>query len=557
MPPSARKSSIGAARRAGQKSHVPYRGDDPFVGRKTGISIQPVLRNSDGFEPFDQILGQGLPARKRKKKSVHEDEDEDDNDEDQYDEDGEMSMDVDSPVQNYSNTRRPNTPRTPRAASRASEVDFDEVPSPRPRSVRNQTPGPTPLRSAAGPSRLTAQELIDQDEDSDDYGGSGGDLGGDDPPQPDSPREFSFTEMDTTRNEDDDEEQIEDPPISSPKRAKNTATEVNEAEENGDEDQGMDDMDMTPPESFDEEPEQPKSPPKKQAKRATEKPKAPVKYKLQKENREVPEGVRRSQRQPIAPLEWWRNEKYEFGGREPDGGPVLVPRIKAVIRIPSEPVVPLGSKRRSRRRASTAARKNEQVKIVEKIVEVQVDHANPEEGWDDETETQVAVTAYPRDDEVTRRIAFTAKMFKPTAAANNAWFFQKIFGDGDFIAAGQILIPPRGRKPSKPSKDNTFIFYVIEGAVNLKVHNTSLIVAAGGMFMIPRGNTYFIENIAERDAKLFFTQARKMREGEGDDDGGGGDGEGGAPVVQRAASAAVNGMAPRVNDVRRGVSMHV
>ena len=27
--------------------------------------------------------------------------------------------------------------------------------------------------------------------------------------------------------------------------------------------------------------------------------------------------------------------------------------------------------------------------------------------------------------------------------------------------------------------------------------------------MVPRGNTYFIENISNRDAKLFFTQARK------------------------------------------------
>jgi len=37
-----------------------------------------------------------------------------------------------------------------------------------------------------------------------------------------------------------------------------------------------------------------------------------------------------------------------------------------------------------------------------------------------------------------------------------------------------------------------------------------MILATGGMFMVPRGNTYFIENICERDAKLFFTQARKV-----------------------------------------------
>jgi centromere protein C len=77
------------------------------------------------------------------------------------------------------------------------------------------------------------------------------------------------------------------------------------------------------------------------------------------------------------------------------------------------------------------------------------------------------------------------------------------------------------------------VFYVIEGAVNLKVHDTTLVLATGAMFIVPRGkpsspfhqilsinhrlipichpgNTYFIENIGDRDAKLFFTQARKV-----------------------------------------------
>ena len=42
-------------------------------------------------------------------------------------------------------------------------------------------------------------------------------------------------------------------------------------------------------------------------------------------------------------------------------------------------------------------------------------------------------------------------------AANSDFMFQKTFGDGDFIAAGQLLIPPHGEKPSKGTKDNTFV----------------------------------------------------------------------------------------------------
>ncbi len=93
-------------------------------------------------------------------------------------------------------------------------------------------------------------------------------------------------------------------------------------------------------------------------------------------------------------------------------------------------------------------------------------------------------------------------------AADHNWSFDKIFGDDEFIAAGQLIIPPKGRKPSKAAKDNTYvsffflsslsassttcsqIFYVIEGAVNLKIHNTSMVLATGGMFMVPRGRPH-------------------------------------------------------------------
>lgn len=106
---------------------------------------------------------------------------------------------------------------------------------------------------------------------------------------------------------------------------------------------------------------------------------------------------------------------------------------------------------------------------------------NPEEGWDDDTDPTGIVLDYVTKDEVSRRafplisfsfivhhlltryglwytgIAYTAKMIDPKPAANNDWYFQKVFGDGEFIAAGQLRIPPRGRKPSKGTKDNTYV----------------------------------------------------------------------------------------------------
>ena len=54
-------------------------------------------------------------------------------------------------------------------------------------------------------------------------------------------------------------------------------------------------------------------------------------------------------------------------------------------------------------------------------------------------------------------VAFTSKMLDPRPTANGDWSFQKVFGDADFIAAGVLVIPPKGRKPSKGTKDNTYV----------------------------------------------------------------------------------------------------
>ena len=97
MPTSARKSSI-SGRRGLQKAHIPYRGDNPEVGKKTGIAVQHVERKSDGFEPFEELMqrADGLtpPQKRGRKKSLAlVDQQERDYDDE---EDGEQSMQLDS-----------------------------------------------------------------------------------------------------------------------------------------------------------------------------------------------------------------------------------------------------------------------------------------------------------------------------------------------------------------------------------------------------------------------------------------------------------------------------
>ena len=130
--PAAPRKSTGNTR---NKKHIPYRHDDLQHGKRTGMAVDVIDRNSDDFEPFDKILSQAdtrTPPRVKgtKRKSVlpspvYEDED------------GEMSMDMASPIPYFSSQRArvPENLIPPGPSARTSyfspEVDFDEVPSPR------------------------------------------------------------------------------------------------------------------------------------------------------------------------------------------------------------------------------------------------------------------------------------------------------------------------------------------------------------------------------------------------------------------------------------------
>lgn len=107
------------------------------------------------------------------------------------------------------------------------------------------------------------------------------------------------------------------------------------------------------------------------------------------------EGVRRSTREHIKPLEWWRGERYVYGrDRSTTPGPVYVAPIKEIMRIPKEPAIPLGSKRkRSSGRARSKSRMVEQPPV----------GYNPEEGWDDNTSDIGVILEYPGGEDKERR----------------------------------------------------------------------------------------------------------------------------------------------------------
>ncbi|KDQ16678.1 hypothetical protein BOTBODRAFT_172794 [Botryobasidium botryosum FD-172 SS1] len=135
----------------------------------------------------------------------------------------------------------------------------------------------------------------------------------------------------------------------------------------------------------------------------------------------------------------------------------------------------------------------------------------PEEGWDHATKEVGVVLDYETKAEVRRRIALSSAVVpsRPSYRLENIGF-DKLFGDEDYIAAGILVIFAGKEKSRKCVKDNTYVYYCMEGVVQVNIHTNDFVIAPGGVFMVPRGDNYSIKNIAGRDARLFFAQGRMV-----------------------------------------------
>ncbi|KAK0547450.1 mitotic fidelity of chromosome transmission- protein [Tilletia horrida] len=268
-------------------------------------------------------------------------------------------------------------------------------------------------------------------------------------------------------------------------------------------------------------------------------------------------GPRRGRRLRMAPLEWWRGERARFGrpnlSSVPEGDEdsdeegedragedefedrpgrqqlrLPVPVLKEVIRIPRAPDEGTFSGMRIRKKRGAKGKgrsKSPTKKGSKRKLDVRSDSDDsdeddapkfdergftrqPEDGWDEETDQMGLVWNVDTSEETTRRIACQRNEVKTRKVFNSDFKFEKVFGVDDFMAAGVIEIPIGGSKPVKPSKTNSYTFIVTEGAVRVRIHRSNFVMGPGGMFLVPKGNTYSIENVAKRESRLFFAQAR-------------------------------------------------
>ncbi|KPV75852.1 uncharacterized protein RHOBADRAFT_14144, partial [Rhodotorula graminis WP1] len=179
--------------------------------------------------------------------------------------------------------------------------------------------------------------------------------------------------------------------------------------------------------------------------------------------------VRRSNREKIPRLDYWRNERIIYKRRSSGIG------VNAIVRVPKEDPEPLGGAHGKKKggaggKRGASARAGSRGGTVKREV--------PEEqGVDDMTDPDGLVWSWEGDAEVSRRIAFTDKMMDPRPTFDKKFSYQKIYQELDYLAGGILTIPPNGEKALKPSKDNSYVRRLLPLFLSLslaRVDSTSL-----------------------------------------------------------------------------------
>ncbi|GAM83667.1 hypothetical protein ANO11243_016550 [Dothideomycetidae sp. 11243] len=215
--------------------------------------------------------------------------------------------------------------------------------------------------------------------------------------------------------------------------------------------------------------------------------------------------VTRSGRASIKPLAYWKNETfvYEAGERL---GVVRAEELPATKRKRSQPPQRRKYRRNNLARIDEEGEGEDEDEVPEDLLaeaweeEVGV-ISGPVRAWDAEIE------AGSVDEEVVEDVGFAARAIETREVAGGSTVrFAKVLSTG-YFGAGVLEIPPRGVKQVKNCRKMQMAFFVHEGKVTVDVAGMVFGVTPGGMWQVPRGNNYSIENESDTyPAKIFFSQ---------------------------------------------------
>ncbi|KAH8770122.1 cupin domain-containing protein [Diaporthe sp. PMI_573] len=236
--------------------------------------------------------------------------------------------------------------------------------------------------------------------------------------------------------------------------------------------------------------------------------------------RETPGGLTtRSGRTSIRPIQYWKNERVELDDDEvfDDGKQhIRLPRIKEIVRY-DEPEVEhkTASRRKAGRPAAGKKGKRRGYDSEEDELEPWEENADSISGevvvWQPEHELNP-----PGPDEqievAEEQLAVSAGAIVTREIRNATFKFAKTLST-PFFGAGVVDLPPHSEKKPKNARKMHMAFFVFSGRVQVTVADTTFSIGKGGMWFVPRGNYYSIENGHDLPARIMFSQGCEVLSG--------------------------------------------
>ncbi|KFY23999.1 hypothetical protein V493_05499 [Pseudogymnoascus sp. VKM F-4281 (FW-2241)] len=221
--------------------------------------------------------------------------------------------------------------------------------------------------------------------------------------------------------------------------------------------------------------------------------------------RETPElgsfATTRSGRASIKPLAYWKNETIVYGEDDTADADAsfLLPTIKEVIR--HDDVEGEKSKRGKKRGPKAHKREEDEDEDAPEPWESEpgriygdVRAWNPDDTTGGNSEVVEEEIAFSNDAIITREISGSTVKFAKILTM-------------PFFGCGIVDLPPGAVKKPKNSRMMQMTFFVHKGRVTVTVgRNEPFRIGKGGMWQVPRGNLYSIENDSDTTARIFFSQ---------------------------------------------------
>ncbi|KAH7370703.1 putative centromere protein 3 [Rhexocercosporidium sp. MPI-PUGE-AT-0058] len=220
----------------------------------------------------------------------------------------------------------------------------------------------------------------------------------------------------------------------------------------------------------------------------------------------------RSGRNSIKPLAYWKNERVEYSEDEnEDGvGKFVLPRIKEVVRA-EEVHQPKRKVARSKSKAPKSKKQSTDSESEEEDINMEPWELEPGrifgevKNWDPEDPSG------SQQEEVQEEIALSSAAIITRDIPHASFRFAKTL-TLPFFGSGMVDLPARSMKKSKNSRKMQMVFFVFYGRVQVTVNDNVFSIGKGGMWQVPRGNFYSIENDYDKPARIFFSQGCEVVE---------------------------------------------